>query len=61
MTVRWQVLWLAGSTGLSPGFGGVRQVNSQRLAAVAGGDFGAGAEVQSRGSPAYSMSMLRNK
>jgi len=41
MTVRWQTLWLAGSNGLSPGFCGAFQVSSQRLRAVAGGDFGA--------------------
>ncbi|OBY89439.1 hypothetical protein A6723_005990 [Pseudomonas sp. AU11447] len=46
MTARWQALWLAGSTGLSPGFCDARQVNSQLLCAVAGGHFRAGAEVQ---------------
>lgn len=61
MTARWQALWLAGSTGLSPGFCDARQVNLPRLRALAGGDFGAGAEVQGGGSPAYSMSTLRNK
>lgn len=61
MTARWQALWLAGSTGLSPGFRDARQVNSQLLPALAGGHFRAGAEVLGGGVRLCSMSTLRNK